>query len=92
MTEVEHELMVCAMEAWGILPYACSGSGSDVPISELAAVVLSLVDQGLVEVHRLEPWMAPHTTGTQGWPSDRRAPALSWCRSAKVRGRRTALR
>ena len=51
--------MVCAMEAWGILPYACTGVGSAVSISELAAVVLSLVDWGLVGVHRLERWTAP---------------------------------
>ena len=59
LTEVEHDLMVCAMEAWGILPYACPGVGSDVSISELADAVLSLVDRGLVGVHRLEPWTAP---------------------------------
>jgi len=59
LTEVEHDLMVCAMEAWGILPYACSGVGADVSTSELAAAVLSLVDRGLVGVHRLEPWAAP---------------------------------
>ena len=58
MTEVEHDLMVCAMEAWGILPYACAG-GSDASTSELAGAVLSLVDRGLVGVHRLEPWTAP---------------------------------
>ena len=56
MTEIEDDLIVCAMEAWGILPYACS---SGVPISELAETVLSLVDRGLVGVHRLEPRTAP---------------------------------
>jgi hypothetical protein len=59
LTKVEHDLMVCAMEAWGILPYACPGVGSDVPISEPAEAVLSLVDRGLVGVHRLEAWTAP---------------------------------
>lgn len=61
LTEIEHDLMVCAMEAWGMLPYACS---SEVPIPELADAVLSLVDRGLVGVHRVEPWTAPD--GSEG--------------------------
>lgn len=54
--------MVCAMEAWGILPYACTvtdENGDPVPDQEVAAVVLALVDRGWIEVHRLEPWTAP---------------------------------
>lgn len=41
------------------MPYACSGIGSAVSIPEVAAAVLSLVDRGLVGVHRIEPWTAP---------------------------------
>lgn len=67
LTEIEHRLMVSATETWGILPYACSDADSGASesesesesVSELAAAVLSLVDRGMVEVRRLEPWTAP---------------------------------
>lgn len=45
LPEIEDALMVCAMEAWGISPYACS---SEVPISEPADAVLSLVDRSWI--------------------------------------------
>lgn len=67
LTDIEEQLMVCAMEAWGILPYARpvpSGSGVPVSTQEMAAAVLALVERGWVEVHLLEPWTAPD--GRQG--------------------------
>jgi hypothetical protein len=62
LTRIEDELMVCAMEAWGILPYACKATdekGDPVSDRDVAAAVLALVDRGWVEVRRLEPWTAP---------------------------------
>jgi hypothetical protein len=59
LTEVERDLMICAIEAWGILAYAThdedeGGNPIDVP-----GIVLSLVDRGWVQLHRIEPWTAP---------------------------------
>lgn len=76
MTKVEYDLMVCAMEAWGILPYACSGlddAGNPVADADLAVAVLALVDRGLVEVRRIEPWTAPdgRAGAMYGAPVDR---------------------
>ncbi|MEV6050650.1 hypothetical protein [Streptomyces sp. NPDC052107] len=54
LTPVEEDLMVSAMESWGILAYAADGD----PVG-LAEAVLCLVDRGWVQVHRIEPWTAP---------------------------------
>lgn len=82
LTPVEHDFMVCAMEAWGILPYACEArddSGAWISYEVQVAVVLSLVDRGWVDVCRIEPWTdADGRSGaTYGPPIDRAAlPAL----------------
>ncbi|MET7542893.1 hypothetical protein [Streptomyces sp. NPDC005507] len=60
LTSVEHELMICASEAWGILAYATNGKDEDGHLVDLPCVVLGLVDRGWVQVHRLEPWTAPN--------------------------------
>ncbi|MGW0633370.1 hypothetical protein [Streptomyces sp. NPDC002758] len=60
---VEQDLLVCAQEAWGILPYACSGPddrGEPASDEDIAAALLGLVDRGWVEVCRLEPWTSPN--------------------------------
>jgi hypothetical protein len=40
---------------WGDLPESLQA----VPLSEVAAILLSLVDRGWIEVHRVAPWTAP---------------------------------
>jgi hypothetical protein len=52
LTPVEYDLMICAIEAWGVLPYACSRH--DVTDEQIAEVVLTLVDRGWAHVHRIE--------------------------------------
>lgn len=47
--------MICAVESWGILPYASYKSGSEA----VTVAVLSLFDRGWISVHTLEPWTAP---------------------------------
>lgn len=61
LSRIEHDLMICAMESWGILPHACDvdDSGHVVSAIEVAAKVLDLVDRGWIDVHRLEPWTSP---------------------------------
>lgn len=66
LSKIEHDLMICAIEGWGILPYACDvdDSGRAVSDADVAAMVLELVDRGWVEIHRLVPWTSP--TGAEG--------------------------
>jgi hypothetical protein len=62
LNPVERGLMVCAHEAWGILPYACAGAGDEggpPPDEVVAAALLGLVDRGWVDVRRLERTAAP---------------------------------
>lgn len=52
--------MICAYEAWGILAYAEADlDPADDEPADLPSAVLSLVDRGWVQVHRLEPWTSP---------------------------------
>jgi hypothetical protein len=46
---MEQDLMVCAQEAWGILPYACTSTddhGEPASDEDIAAALLGLVDRG----------------------------------------------
>lgn len=66
LSQIEYDLIICAMEASGILPNSWSASeDSEAPVpSDVVAAVLSLVDRGWVEVRRFEPWTAPD--GSEG--------------------------
>ena len=58
LTGLEYDVMTCASESWGILPYLIEHRRPDgewPSTSEAAVAVLSFVDRGWVEVHRLEP-------------------------------------
>ncbi|MEU8002219.1 hypothetical protein AB0B66_13735 [Catellatospora sp. NPDC049111] len=59
LPEFEQDLLVCATEAWGILPYATDQHrGIGDPRAEAAAaarMVLELVDRGWITVHRIVP-------------------------------------
>jgi len=61
VTSVEHALLICAQETWGILAYVEGDieDGEDYEQADLVRGVLSLVDRGWVQVHRIEPWTAP---------------------------------
>ncbi|WP_377272103.1 hypothetical protein [Peterkaempfera sp. SMS 1(5)a] len=59
LSPVEHDLMICAIEAWGVLPYAAGDEDEDGNPIDLPGVVLSLVDRGWVQLHRLEAWTSP---------------------------------
>ncbi|MBY8877257.1 hypothetical protein [Actinacidiphila acidipaludis] len=75
VTPIEHALMICAQEAWGILAYAEGDieDGEDYEQDDLIRGVLNLVDRGWVHVHRIEPWTAPdgHTGVDYGPPVPR---------------------
>ncbi|MFC5910351.1 hypothetical protein [Streptacidiphilus monticola] len=60
LSRIEHDLMICGIEAWGILAYATGDRDEDGNPVDLPATVLSLVDRGWVTIHRIEPWTAPH--------------------------------
>ncbi|MEU6216417.1 hypothetical protein ABZ845_02680 [Streptomyces sp. NPDC047022] len=59
LTRVEHDLMVSATEASGILAYATNSKDEDGHAVDLQHIVLGLVDRGWVHVHRLERWTSP---------------------------------
>ncbi|GLY87731.1 hypothetical protein [Actinoallomurus iriomotensis] len=48
----EHDILP---GVWGDLPASTRAA----PLSEVAAILLSLVDRGWLEVRRVEPWTAP---------------------------------
>lgn len=75
LTGLEYDVLICAMEGWGILPYLVEHKRPDgewPSDAEVAAAVLSMVDRGWIEVHRLQPWTSPDgRRGTQyGDPID----------------------
>jgi hypothetical protein len=61
LPQAEKAFMVSSFEhdilpgVWGDLPESLQR----VPLSEVAAILLSLVDRGWIEVHRIAPWTAP---------------------------------
>ncbi len=59
LTSVERALIICASEAWGILPYAEADLDEEDDAADLPGAVLGLVDRGWVRLHRLEPWSSP---------------------------------
>jgi len=67
LTGLDYDVMICAMESWGILPYLVEHRRPDgewPSNAEVVAAVLSILERGWVEVHRLEPWTSPE--GRQG--------------------------
>lgn len=67
LTGLEYDVLICAQESWGILPYLVEHKRPDgewPTAAEVAAAVQTMVDQGWIEVHRLEPWTSPD--GRQG--------------------------
>jgi hypothetical protein len=69
VSDIEDELLVCATEAWGILPYASESDDT----AAVARTVLDLVDRGRVTVHRIEQVTEPDgtTSSTYGPPLPR---------------------
>lgn len=62
LTGLEYDVMTCARESWGILAYLIEHKRPDggwPSNAEAAAAVLSFVERGWVEVHRLESWTSP---------------------------------
>jgi hypothetical protein len=61
LSPVEKAFMINGTEidilpgVWGDIPEAIQ----DAPLSEMTAVLLSLVDRGWLEARRLAPWVAP---------------------------------
>lgn len=57
LPQFERDLLVCAIEAWGILPYASGEyTGIDDPHGDAQAaarIVLDLVSRGWITVHRI---------------------------------------
>lgn len=67
LTGLEYDVLICGQESWGILPYLVEHKrpdGERPTTAEVAAAVQAMVDQGWLEVHRLEPWTSP--AGEQG--------------------------
>jgi hypothetical protein len=71
LSQVEKAFMISGTEIdilpgfWGDVPEAMQHA----PLSEMTAVLLSLVDRGWLEVRRLAPWVAPDGQGGSG-PGD----------------------
>jgi len=62
LTGLEYDVLTCARESWGILPYLVEHKRPDgewPSHEEVVTAVLALVERGWVEVHRLEPWTSP---------------------------------
>ncbi|MET7891810.1 hypothetical protein [Streptomyces mirabilis] len=59
LTRVEHDLMISATEASGILVYATNSKDEVGHAVDLPQIVLGLVDRGWVHIHRLERWTSP---------------------------------
>ena len=75
LTGLEYDVLTCARETWGILPYLVEHKRPDgewPSAAEATAAVLSMVERGWVVLHRLEPWTSPDGQhGTQyGDPID----------------------
>jgi len=62
LTGLDYDVLTCARESWGILPYLVEHKRPDgqwPSKAEVTAAVLLAVERGWVEVHRLDPWTSP---------------------------------
>lgn len=62
LTGLEYDVLICAGETGGILPYLVEHRRPDgewPSEAEVITTVLSMIDRGWVKAHRLEPWTFP---------------------------------